>query len=95
MDTKDTDDQNDAARKRPEYEVPRYGLSHAIARLGGSTSAHTIKIYVRDGLLKPFRDSQGRMLLSDKDLDQIQQIREMRASKWGRSVRHVTSTYTG
>jgi hypothetical protein len=81
----------------PDFTVPKYSLSHAIARLGGTPSAATIRSYVDSGVLKPapFKDSQGRMLLSDKDIEAIRQVHEMRAKKWGRTVHRVTSTYMG
>lgn len=81
----------------PEYRIPRYSISHAVARLGGEPNAATIRSYFLKGVLTPapFRDSHGRMLFSDQDIAAIRQVHEMRAKKWGRTVNRVTSTHMG
>jgi DNA-binding transcriptional MerR regulator len=78
-----------------EDTTPRYTMSHAVARLGGSPSARTIAIYLRDGLVQVHRDSQGRALFSDRDLSAIRQVHEMRCARTGRTARRVTLTDMG
>jgi DNA-binding transcriptional MerR regulator len=83
------------ANTDPEYTVPRYSISHAVGRLGGSPNPATIREYIRCKLLSPFRDSQGRLLFSDKDIVTIRKLHEQRAKRRGQSVHRVTSTFMG
>lgn len=78
-----------------EHRVPRYSMSHAVGRLGGSPNPATIREYIKCGLLSPFKDSQGRVLFSEKDIADIRRLHEQRAKRRGQSVHRVTSTYTG
>jgi MerR HTH family regulatory protein len=93
MATDDTDYQT----SNSDFTTPRYSISHAVARLGGEPAAPTIRTYIKDGLIvpKPFQDSQGRLLFSDRDIEAVRKVHEMRARKWGKTVRRVTSTHMG
>jgi DNA-binding transcriptional MerR regulator len=84
-------------RKIPdtEYKTPRYPISHAVGRLGGTPNATTIREYIKCDLLSPFRDSLGRFLFSDADLDVIRKHQQQRAQRIGRAIHRVTSTSRG
>lgn len=86
---------SETAQPDDDSKVARYSQSHAIAKLGGSPSAATIRTYIHDGLISPFTDSQGRYLFSEQDIASIRQIHDARAKRGGRTVRRVTSTYMG
>jgi hypothetical protein len=88
-------DTSESARPDDESRVPRFSQSHAVAKLGGSPSAATVRTYIHQGLISPFTDSQGRFLFSERDITLIRQIHEARAKRGGRTVRCVTSTYMG